>query len=162
LLWIEAGLTPFARKPYWMHQGACVPSKQIDCLDLRCYCLANQGNFSMINRALKAPFMNPFFNFSPHKITPATTKCLLSSTCKLAIVCVLLVALCASGQNYTIIHAFSEPGDGSYPKGVMMKGSDHALYGTCEGDGLYGGGTVFKLDPAHGYSVIYNLTTADG
>ena len=68
----------------------------------------------------------------------------------------------------TLLYRFTgPPDDGSYP-GFCDLVFDQAgnIYGTTQGGGLYGWGTVFKLTPSSGgwvESVLYNFTAgADG
>lgn len=75
----------------------------------------------------------------------------------------------ASGQALkpyvrTILTEFSGSPDGSQPIGTPVEDASGALYGTTQGGGIYGYGSVFKMTPAGGgtytVSVIYSF--ADG
>ena len=47
----------------------------------------------------------------------------------------------------TTVYNFTYSGsDGALPKGTLVQGADRRLYGTTQGGGLYGLGTVFALD----------------
>jgi uncharacterized repeat protein (TIGR03803 family) len=47
----------------------------------------------------------------------------------------------------TTVYNFTYSGsDGAQPKGTLVQGADRRLYGTTQGGGLYGLGTVFALD----------------
>jgi uncharacterized repeat protein (TIGR03803 family) len=47
----------------------------------------------------------------------------------------------------TTVYNFTYTGsDGAQPKGTLVQGADRRLYGTTQGGGLYGLGTVFALD----------------
>jgi uncharacterized repeat protein (TIGR03803 family) len=48
--------------------------------------------------------------------------------------------------NFTNLWAFTAGVDGGFPYSTLVQGNDYALYGTTSGGGLYGNGTVFKLN----------------
>ncbi len=49
----------------------------------------------------------------------------------------------------TVVHSFSQGGgDGVGPLGALLEASDGLLYGTTQSGGQYGGGSVFRIDPA--------------
>jgi uncharacterized repeat protein (TIGR03803 family) len=71
------------------------------------------------------------------------------------------------GTGYVVLHSFSETGgDGYYPEGGLLQGSDGALYGTTAFGGAFDGGTVFKISPnGTGYTILYSFNrtnTAQG
>jgi len=52
--------------------------------------------------------------------------------------------------NYTIVHSFGDgsvPNDGLSPSGTLIVGKDNNIYGTTEGCGKAGLGTIFKFTP---------------
>ena len=56
----------------------------------------------------------------------------------------------AVGQKHwteTILHAFTDTPDGSYPAGSLILDSSGAVYGTAGGGGSFSNGVVFKLTP---------------
>jgi len=58
--------------------------------------------------------------------------------------------LSTDGASYTVLHNFGDgsvPNDGSGPNGPLCLGSDNNLYGTTQGGGTAGFGTVFKITP---------------
>ena len=58
----------------------------------------------------------------------------------------------------TTLHSFTGyPGDGQDPAGTLIQGSDGNFYGTTEGGGSVGGGTVFRMTPAGVLTVLYGL-----
>lgn len=64
----------------------------------------------------------------------------------------------ASGQ-LTVLHMFDGPsGDGVNPTARMIQDSDGNLYGTTNMGGAVGFGTIFKLDSAGNYSILYSFT----
>jgi uncharacterized repeat protein (TIGR03803 family) len=63
----------------------------------------------------------------------------------------------------TVLYAFPFGTDGENPKGGVIRDSAGNLYGTTYlgGTGLYGAGTVFKLDSTGRETVLYNFTGLD-
>lgn len=53
-------------------------------------------------------------------------------------------SLRSDGSDFQVLHSFSFS-DGSRPEGTLMADADGNLYGTTQGGGAFGGGTVFKL-----------------
>jgi uncharacterized repeat protein (TIGR03803 family) len=72
----------------------------------------------------------------------------------------------AQGQTWTqtVLYAFAGGSDGGLPWGGMLLDDHGALYGTTEGGGISGKGTVFKLTPPEPgqtvwkHSVLYQFT----
>jgi len=51
------------------------------------------------------------------------------------------------GSNYRVLHSFGlKLGDNLFPYAPLLEGSDGAIYGTTEGDGAFGSGSVFKIN----------------
>jgi uncharacterized repeat protein (TIGR03803 family) len=72
---------------------------------------------------------------------------------------VLLLAFgttAAQAQTYTVLYAFSGP-DGAGPDAGVIADSTGSLFGTTEGGGALGYGTVFKLGEA-GETVLHSFT----
>jgi uncharacterized repeat protein (TIGR03803 family) len=69
-----------------------------------------------------------------------------------------------SAGNYSVLHSFTGPPDGSIPEGSLVADSAGNLYGTTFHGGASDVGVVFKLNPANGQlTVLYNFTGgADG
>ena len=64
--------------------------------------------------------------------------------------------LTSSGKE-TVLHTFTANPDGSEPTGDLV-GYAGNLYGTTDSGGSYNtGGTVFKITPQGGYSVLYSF-----
>jgi uncharacterized repeat protein (TIGR03803 family) len=67
--------------------------------------------------------------------------------------------------NFSVLHAFTGPNDGSYPLGVVIDTVGN-LYGIAESGGdviphsnyEYGLGTIFKVDTSGRYSVLFTFT----
>ena len=65
----------------------------------------------------------------------------------------------------TVLYSFAGgTGDGSAPGGSLLLASDGNFYGTTEGGGSSGDGTVFKITPAGVETVVYSFTggSSDG
>ena len=75
------------------------------------------------------------------------------------------VAQRAQAQTYTVFHSFVasriDPG-GSSPFGGLVVDSAGNLYGTTSYGGVYGYGTVFKLDTSGNETVLHSFTNSDG
>ncbi len=56
---------------------------------------------------------------------------------------------------YSVLHGFLASTDGGYPQAGVTLDPAGNIYGTCSGYGPQGGGTVFKLDSAGSFSVVY-------
>jgi len=68
----------------------------------------------------------------------------------------------ASGGEQ-VLYEFTGHADGKGPLGPLVRDSTGALYGGAVGGGQFGGGAVFKLDPAGNETVLYSFTGgADG
>lgn len=60
-----------------------------------------------------------------------------------------------SGQ--TLLYGFGFSPDGSDPRGALVHDAEGNLYGTTFDGGLYGSGTIFKLDTTGHETVLYNF-----
>lgn len=73
--------------------------------------------------------------------------------------------LAKNGSGYTVLHHFTHEGpDGQGPQG-LVEGPDGVLYGTTNGRGAKGGGTLFSLKPdGSGCRVLHSFpsSTEDG
>jgi uncharacterized repeat protein (TIGR03803 family) len=58
----------------------------------------------------------------------------------------------------TILHsfAFASP-DGVYPRGVLIQAADGYFYGTTDGGGVYGSGTVFRMTSAGVVTILHSF-----
>jgi len=69
----------------------------------------------------------------------------------------------SKGRGETIIHQFGGPGDGLFAYSGVVADAEGNLYGSTQSGGTTGSGTVFKVDSAGNYSILYNFTgKADG
>jgi uncharacterized repeat protein (TIGR03803 family) len=60
--------------------------------------------------------------------------------------------------NETNLHSFvGRPNDGQGPAAGLVQGSDGNFYGTTEGGGTYGLGTVFRISPNGSYTNLYSF-----
>jgi uncharacterized repeat protein (TIGR03803 family) len=68
-----------------------------------------------------------------------------------------------SGGVFTTVHTFgSQSGDGESPGGTLIQAIDGNFYGTTEGGGAYGEGTVFKISPNGTLTTIYSFCAQSG
>jgi uncharacterized repeat protein (TIGR03803 family) len=68
--------------------------------------------------------------------------------------------------SLTVLHSFcseSSCGDGEYPDAVLIQATDGNFYGTTNDGGANGDyGTVFKITPSGGFTVLYNFCSRQG
>jgi len=68
-----------------------------------------------------------------------------------------------SGSLTILYNLDNTQGDGEFPIGRLIQGSDGNFYGTTVDGGAYGFGVVFKITPAGNFIVLYNMNgTTDG
>jgi len=67
-------------------------------------------------------------------------------------------------QTFTLLYSFKPDGkDSGFPLGGLIGDRAGNLYGTTAGNGAFGSGTVFKLDPTGTETVLHNFAgTSDG
>lgn len=71
-------------------------------------------------------------------------------------------ALAPATAKLTVLHSFTDGGDGSLPVAGVTVGPGSALYGTAEYGGAHGEGTVYSLDPAtRKLTVLHAFTNLD-
>jgi uncharacterized repeat protein (TIGR03803 family) len=69
--------------------------------------------------------------------------------------------LSPDGTGFSVLENFDNSTTGGNPQAALIQGTDHALYGTAQGGGNNGFGTVFKLNPdGTGFSVLKNFDYA--
>jgi uncharacterized repeat protein (TIGR03803 family) len=61
-----------------------------------------------------------------------------------------------------VLYAFKGGSDGENPHGGVIRDTAGNLYGTTEGGGSGGAGTVFKLDPAGNETILHSFAGPDG
>jgi uncharacterized repeat protein (TIGR03803 family) len=62
--------------------------------------------------------------------------------------------------DYSVLHSFFGPTDGAFAGGGLVQDASGNFYGTTDGDGAFGCGTVFRFSPGDkggSYEVLYNL-----
>jgi len=73
--------------------------------------------------------------------------------------------LTPSGE-VTVLHSFAAgASDGATPYAGLIEGSDGSFYGTTEGGGTSGAGTVFKITASGSFTLLYSfpsITASDG
>ncbi len=63
------------------------------------------------------------------------------------------------GTGFTVLHTFTNSPDGANPQGGLILSGNDLLYGTANGGGTYGNGTVFALNPdGTGFTNLYSFT----
>lgn len=75
--------------------------------------------------------------------------------------CGSVYKLTPKGMGYaeSILHLFAGGSDGADPFDSLVMDSNGVLYGTTEGGGSYGFGTVFSITPQGGtYGILYSFT----
>lgn len=71
----------------------------------------------------------------------------------------------AAGGSLSTIYSFcvqARCSDGSYPVGALALGVDGNLYGTTQGGGASGYGTVFKITPVGAITTLHSFVGSDG
>jgi uncharacterized protein (TIGR03437 family) len=72
----------------------------------------------------------------------------------------LITASSAQGQNVTVIVNFN--GANGYNPNGLIQASDGYFYGTTQGGGASGNGTVFKVSPSGILTSVYSFSGTDG
>ncbi|CAN5611462.1 hypothetical protein BH10BAC2_BH10BAC2_05760 [soil metagenome] len=67
-----------------------------------------------------------------------------------------------TGSTFTVLRSLSSATDGANCYGSLVKGSDNNFYGTTNGGGTFGQGTIFKITPAGVFTVLRHMNNADG
>ena len=62
------------------------------------------------------------------------------------------------GSHYAVVHSFVPSTEGLGPEGDLVWDKSGNLYGVNQGGGLYGMGTVFKLEPQGALTVLHNFS----
>ncbi len=68
----------------------------------------------------------------------------------------------AKNRPFTLLYTFTGGNDGGYPFAGLLADNAGNLYGTAEGFGAYGDGTVFKLAPNGTETTLYTFGTGGG
>src|SRR5579864_1303329 len=64
----------------------------------------------------------------------------------------------AHGQSFKSLYAFAGGADGAYPYDRLARDGQGNLYGTTDGGGAFGYGTIFKLTSSGIKTILYNFT----
>jgi uncharacterized repeat protein (TIGR03803 family) len=75
--------------------------------------------------------------------------------------CGVVFRLTPAGK-FTLLYAFTDTPDGSYPIGGVIRDSKGNLYGTTSAGGTDGLGIVFKLDTTGHETILHSFAGADG
>ena len=57
----------------------------------------------------------------------------------------------------TVLHSFGEPGDGMYPQGSLIQGTDGNFYGVTGLGGMFGSGALFKITSSGAETVRWSF-----
>jgi uncharacterized repeat protein (TIGR03803 family) len=60
--------------------------------------------------------------------------------------------------THTVLHSFGNPGDAKDPKAALIQATDGNFYGTTQDGPDSGFGTVFKMTPAGGVTILHAFT----
>jgi uncharacterized repeat protein (TIGR03803 family) len=58
----------------------------------------------------------------------------------------------------TILHAFARGSDGAFPYAGLIQATDGNLYGTTQGGGANGAGTIFRITLGGAFTVLHTFT----
>src|ERR1022692_846017 len=64
--------------------------------------------------------------------------------------------------TYTILHSFAAAGEGNSVVAPLIQASDGNFYGTSNGGGAHGLGTIFEISPSGDFTTVYNFQGSDG
>src|SRR5947208_12807473 len=90
---------------------------------------------------------------------------LLPLAIRLALVSAFALGLSATqaGVHFEILKSFSLLSPGGDPQGTLVIGTDAALYGTTVSDGVYGFGSVFRVNKdGSGYAILHSFSNREG
>ena len=66
------------------------------------------------------------------------------------------------GGKLTVLYNFKGTPDGETPKGTIIQASDGNFYGTTEAGGVNGFGSIYKMTPAGGFTILHSFSETDG
>lgn len=88
------------------------------------------------------------------------SKCVVTSIAAVLALALMWPGGAMAASHYKVLHSFKGP-DGANPMASLIFDAAGNLYGTAEGGGAFGGGTVFKLTPSSNgswaESVLYSF-----
>jgi len=67
-----------------------------------------------------------------------------------------------SGNNYTILHSFTDTPDGAEPSAGLVQGTDGNFYGTTYAGGTKGDGTVFQITTNGTVTILHHFNQGIG
>jgi uncharacterized repeat protein (TIGR03803 family) len=71
----------------------------------------------------------------------------------------LVVSLPSQAQTYAVLHNFAgAPADGRFANGELIQDAAGNVYGTTYAGGTDDNGTIFKLEPSGGETILHNFT----
>lgn len=75
----------------------------------------------------------------------------------------LLFSIGTNGAGYTVLHSFASATDGSTPNARLAIDANGAVFGTAQGGGAHGGGTLWQYDASGGMTTPHAFGAgADG
>ena len=77
---------------------------------------------------------------------------------------IMTLAQEAAAQTFSVLHNFTDGADGANPRATLTVGPSGVLYGTAEGGGPHGYGTVFRLNQVNSawvFSSLFGFTAWD-
>jgi uncharacterized repeat protein (TIGR03803 family) len=76
----------------------------------------------------------------------------------MALVCAFVGVQVVHAQTFVPLHTFAGfPSDGRMPQGRLVRDAVGNLYGTTTYGGIYGAGSIFKLDPEGNETILFNF-----
>jgi uncharacterized repeat protein (TIGR03803 family) len=75
---------------------------------------------------------------------------------------VMLFAVLAQAQTFTVLHDFNGQSDGSYPNAAPIVDGAGNVYGTTEEGGASGWGTVYEVDSSGTETIVFSFNGQDG
>jgi uncharacterized repeat protein (TIGR03803 family) len=64
--------------------------------------------------------------------------------------------------TYTILHSFAAAGEGNSVVAPLIQASDGNFYGTSNGGGAHGLGTIFEISPSGDFTTLYDFQGSEG
>jgi uncharacterized repeat protein (TIGR03803 family) len=84
------------------------------------------------------------------------------TTVSVAVGVLSFVVSAAQAQTFSVLHTFTNKGDGGYPYSGLLSDNTGTFYGATEGGGRYSYGTIFKMDPNGKDKVLHSFWGMDG
>ncbi len=82
------------------------------------------------------------------------------TACRVFLLCAA-TAITSRAQTFTSLVNFNSA-DGALPVSSLVQGTDGNFYGTTQGGGVKGYGTIFRVTPAGALTTVYSFALTDG